>query len=209
MQQRLTLVENLAGASLAGDRNLVLAPYSITTAIINTGVYTNATPAFTSSAGNRTINPGQWLYITNSATDPNQPAQTLVYSLPVAPTNATLNASNGLLAWRPLIAQANKTNPFAIVVTDNGTPALSATQNFSVIVRPVTVPVISPMSANNGTFSATITGSTGPDYTIQTSTNLAVWTNLITTNQPGLPFSWTDIGATNSRAKFYRVILGP
>ena len=209
VQQRLTLVENLAGASLAGDRNLVLAPYSITTAIINTGVYTNATPAFTSSAGNRTINPGQWLYITNSATDPNQPAQTLVYSLPVAPTNATLNASNGLLAWRPLIAQANKTNPFAIVVTDNGTPALSATQNFSVIVRPVTVPVISPMSANNGTFSATITGSTGPDYTIQTSTNLAVWTNLINTNQPGLPFSWTDIGATNSRAKFYRVILGP
>ena len=106
------------------------------------------------------------LFITNSATDPNQPAQTLTYSLPAAPTNATLNASNGLLAWRPLIAQANKTNLFSVVVTDNGTPALSATQNVSVTVRPVTVPVISLMTAGNGKFSASITGGTGPDYTI-------------------------------------------
>ena len=34
-QQRLSLVENVAGATLAGDRNLVVAPYSMTTVVIN------------------------------------------------------------------------------------------------------------------------------------------------------------------------------
>jgi hypothetical protein len=34
-QQRITLTENLSGASLTGNRNLVLAPYSITTVLIN------------------------------------------------------------------------------------------------------------------------------------------------------------------------------
>ncbi len=34
-QQRLTLTEDLTGASLTGNRNLVLAPYSITTVLIN------------------------------------------------------------------------------------------------------------------------------------------------------------------------------
>ena len=34
-QQRITLTENLSGAALTGNRNLVLAPYSITTVLIN------------------------------------------------------------------------------------------------------------------------------------------------------------------------------
>jgi autotransporter-associated beta strand protein len=34
-QQRITLTEDLAGAALTGNRNLVLAPYSITTILIN------------------------------------------------------------------------------------------------------------------------------------------------------------------------------
>jgi autotransporter-associated beta strand protein len=34
-QQRITLTEDLSGASLTGNRNLVLAPYSITTILIN------------------------------------------------------------------------------------------------------------------------------------------------------------------------------
>lgn len=34
-KQRITLTEDLSGASLTGNRNLVLAPYSITTILIN------------------------------------------------------------------------------------------------------------------------------------------------------------------------------
>jgi len=208
-QQRLTLTENLAGAGLSGDRNLQLAPYSITTAIINTGFYSNAPPVFTSTASNRVINPGQTLVITNTANDPNQPAQTLTYSMPIAPTNATLNSSNGLFTWRPLIAQANSTNLVRFVVTDNGTPSLGETQTFSVTVRPVTLPVASSVTMTSGQFQMLVAGVVGPDYTVQASTNLINWTSLFTTNPAALPFLWTDINAAGFNRRFYRTLLGP
>ena len=208
-QQRLTLTENLAGASLSGDRTLVLAPYSITTAIINTGVYTNAPPVFTSTATNRIINPGQTLLMTNTATDANQSAQNIKFALPVAPAGATLNATNGILNWRPLIAQANTTNPFSVVASDNATPSLSATQNFTITVRPVTLPVATSQGMSNGVFRFNINGVTGPDYTVVASTNLLIWTNLFTTNPATLPFTWADTNLSKFPRRFYRVSLGP
>jgi len=209
VQQRLTLAENLAGASLSGNRNLTLAPYSITTAIINTGVYSNAPPVFTSTASNQVINPGQTLVITNTASDPNQPAQTLAFTLPGAPAGAALNSTNGLLIWRPVIAQANTTNPLSMVVSDNGSPSLSATQSFIVTVRPVILPRISFPTLSNHQFLAQINGAIGPDYTVQVSTNLVTWTNLLTTNPVAMPFNWADTNAAGFNRRFYRLLLGP
>ena len=83
---------------------------------------------------NRTIGVGVTLSITNSASDDDTPAQTLTYSLLSAPTNAVINADNGVLNWRPFVSQANSISPFSVVVTDNGTPSLSATQSFLVTV---------------------------------------------------------------------------
>jgi hypothetical protein len=206
---RLTLLENESGASLSGNRNLTLPPYSITTAIVNTGYATNAPPYFTSTASSPTINPGQTLVVTNTAADPNVPAQILTFSLPLAPTNATLNSSNGILTWRPLISQASTTNLFRVVVSDGGTPALSATQDFNVHVLPVTPPSLTIPAQSNGPFSFAVNGMIGPDYTVQASTNLAAWTTLFTTNPPELPFGWSDLAATNFPKRFYRVLLGP
>ena len=205
---RLTLQENESGASLAGNRNFVLPPYSIATAVINTGIYTNAPPVFTSTASNTNLNPGQTLTLTNTASDANQPAQTLAFSLPVAPTNATLNSSNGILSWRPLIAQANSTNAFRLVVADNGSPSLSATHNFSVTVLPVAVPTFASGGMNNGWFGFSVSGATGPDYTVQASTNLLTSTNQFTTTPMALPFSWTDTNAAGFNRRFYRILLG-
>ena len=206
---RLTLLQNETGAGLAGDRNLVLPPYSITTAIINTGIASNAPPQFTSIASNRTITAGQTLLITNSAIDPNHPAQALAFSLPIAPVGATLNPSNGILNWRPLIAQAGSNYSFRVVVADNAVPSLSATQNFNVLVNSPAAPTVTSTTMSNGQFRALINGSFGPDYTVQASTNLAAWTTLFTTNSPAVPFSWADASATNYTARFYRVLLGP
>jgi autotransporter-associated beta strand protein len=211
-QQRLTLTENLAGTNLLGDRNLTLAPYSIATVLINSGVYSNAPPKFTYSASDRFINPGQTLLITNLATDANQPAQTLTYSMPVAPSNAVINAVNGILNWRPLISQAHAIYPFTVVVADNGIPSSSATQNFNVAVRSVTVPVASSPAMSNGRFSLSIAGAVGPDYTIQAATDLASpssWTNLVTTNPGALPFIWVDTNTAGFTRRFYRTVLGP
>ena len=209
VQQRLSLTENLAGASLTGNRTLVLASNSITTVIINTGIYSNAPPLFTSAAAIANLNPGQVMVMTNTATDPNQPAQTLSFSLPIAPTGATLNSTNGILNWRPLIAQANSTNTFRVVVADSGSPSLTATQNFSVTVSPVTMPALSSRGFINGVFGMAVGGVVGPDYTIQTSTNLLNWANQFTTTPLTLPFLWSDTNSANQPQSFYRVLLGP
>ena len=52
-------------------------------------------------------------------------------------------------------------------------------------------------------------GDVGPDYTIQTSTNLLTWTNVFVTNSPALPFYWTDTNRPVQPQNFYRLQLGP
>ena len=62
------------------------------------------TPPMLSPVSNQTVNAGVTLVITNAAADSDQPAQTLTFSLPGAPTNATLtllNATNAVFIWRP------------------------------------------------------------------------------------------------------------
>ena len=70
------------------------------------------------------------LVVTNAATDADLPVQTLTYELLTRPDGATID-TNGIVRWTPPTAS---TNYFQIKVTDNGTPAKSATNSFYVIV---------------------------------------------------------------------------
>ncbi|MBI3882593.1 MAG: DUF3500 domain-containing protein [Verrucomicrobia bacterium] len=168
----------------------------------------NTAPNLT-AISNRTINPGYSLLITNTATDSDTPAQTLTFALLTAPTNATLNTNSGVLAWRPLISQADSTNQFSVSVTDSGSPSMSATSSFSVFVSAATVPGNTMVNYSNGVFSFQVSGIAGPDYIIQASTNLTDWGSL-DTNTPGvLPFNWTNLSAGDYAARFFRVLLGP
>jgi hypothetical protein len=96
-------------------------------------------------------------------------------------------------------------------VKDNGTPPLSATDTFSVIVNPIISPTLSAFAANpaNGNFSLTVSGMAGPDYAVLYSTNLLNWSTIFETNSPPLPFTWVDtnVSLTNP-ASYYHVILG-
>ena len=85
---------------------------------------------------------------------------------------------------------------------------MSATQSFSVVVNPLSAPALPSVSFSNGQFGFQVSGQAGPDYAIQTSTNLTQWSAVFTTNSPAMPFSWQDIAATNA-AGFYRVVVGP
>jgi len=174
----------------------------------------NTPPVFTAppAGTNIVINAGVNLSVIFTATDSDIPAQTLAYSLLAgAPTGAAINSSSGEFTWRPSVASGDTTNEITVVVTDNGSPNLSATQSFSVIVNPVTQPVAGAPVYADGQFSLTITGQAGPDYTLQVSTNLAdgVWTTLFTTNSPPSPFTFTDPNAGAQPMQFYRVLLGP
>jgi hypothetical protein len=169
------------------------------------------TPPVLVAITNRTVNVGQAVAFTASATDTDQPPQTLTFALLAGATNATLtqvNNTNANFSFRPLVTQANSTNSFTLKVADNGTPGLSATQSFSVVVNPLSAPGIGNISFAGGQFSFKVSGQSGPDYAIETSTNLTEWSSVFITNSPALPFNWTD-ASTNSPLRFYRVKLGP
>jgi hypothetical protein len=157
---------------------------------------------------NQTILAGRVLSVTNSASDADVPSQTLTFNLLNGPTGAMINTNTGLLTWRPTIAQSPSTQTVAVVVSDNGMPSMSATQSFLVTVTRPAVPSLAP-AATNGLFGFWIMGDTGPDYTIQSSTNLTSWSFVSTTNSPALPWYWVDTNAHNSPLRFYRAVLGP
>jgi hypothetical protein len=78
----------------------------------------------------------QTLVVTNRASDPDSPAQTLRFSLDTAPSGAFINSSNGVLRWSPSCVQGNSTYAFTVRASDNGLPVnLSATQTFLVTVH--------------------------------------------------------------------------
>ena len=166
------------------------------------------TPPTLAPIASQTVNFGQTVAFTASAMDTNQPPQTLTFALLAGATNATLNTNNGAFSFRPLVTQAASTNSFTLQVSDNGTPSLSAAQSFSVIVNPLSAPGLSNVSAAGGPFGFTVSGQSGPDYAVLTSTNLTQWTTVFVTNSPALPFSFAD-PTTNASRRFYRIKLGP
>jgi hypothetical protein len=93
-------------------------------------------PPVLASLESLTINEGFTLLLTNVATDLDVPANMLTFGLAFdAPPGVTLNPTNGLFRWRPTETQGPSTNVIGIVVTDDGSPSLSATQQFTIIVR--------------------------------------------------------------------------
>jgi len=172
----------------------------------------NSAPANTApvlaAITNQTVNVGQIVAFTASATDTNQPPQTLTFTLLAGAANATLDTNSGAFSFRPLVTQANSTNNFTLKVSDNGTPSLSATQSFAVLVNPLAAPAVSDVSFAGGQFGFSISGQSGPDYAVESSTNLTHWGTALVTNSPALPFVWRDTNSAGPR-RFYRVKLGP
>ena len=86
------------------------------------------------------------------ASDPDSPPEILAYTLaPGAPVSATIDLGTGIFRWLVAGVPALSTNPITVRVTDNGTPPLSATQTFSVIILPQ--PIIAAPSLNGSTLT--------------------------------------------------------
>jgi glucuronoarabinoxylan endo-1,4-beta-xylanase len=204
----LSLASN-APVAITGSSLVYLLPaMSVVTFV---GQQSNTTPTL-SPIADQTINAGVTLSITNMATDPNVPPQVLTFSLPSAPTNATLtpvNATNAVFGWRPLVSQADTTNLITVRVTDNGTPASSAARSFTVTVNPLPQPIVSQVTIAGNQASLVVTGAIGPDYTLLASTNLANWQILATTNPSATPFVMVDADCGVFPARFYLIQLGP
>ena len=120
---------------------------------------------------NRTVAELTTLIVTNTASDTDSPPNTLTYTLLAAPSGAAISAS-GVITWTPSEAQGPGTNVITTRVTDNGTPPLSATNSFTVVVTEVnSAPTLPPL--NNRTISALATlvvTNTGTDLDIPANT---------------------------------------
>jgi glucuronoarabinoxylan endo-1,4-beta-xylanase len=186
-----------------------LPPQSVVTFVGVVGA-ANTSPML-AAVPDRVLDAGVTLQITNAATDPDVPPQTLTFSLLSGPGNATLttlNASNALFTWRPLVSQANTTSSISVKVADNGSPAASATNNFTVTVNSLGQASFGSIAVAGAEVTLAVTGPSGPDYTIWTSTNLLNWSAGFTTNSPTPPFTVADTNV-NAASFFYRIQLGP
>jgi hypothetical protein len=183
-------------------------PLSATNTFTITVNEVNVAPVL-GALSNYTVNAGQTVSFTATATDADVPLNALLFSLLSSPAGATITSS-GLFKWRPGVALANTTNVVQVMAQDNGVPVSNDTRSFTVVVNPLAAPVVlTPLGYSNGQFTLGVTGPFGPDYVIMGSTNLQHWNDLTTNPSPVLPFQHTDPQAGSFSNRVYRVRLGP
>ena len=161
---------------------------------------------------NRTINVLTTLTVTNTATDSDLPANALVYSLLDPPAGASIDSA-GIITWTPSILQAGTTNLITTIVADNGSPSLTATNSFTVVVGVLDAPppVIESVLIENGHAVVRWTAVFGRSYVLQFVDSLEVtnWTVVL----PPVIATGSTASATNTlngaQQRFYRVQLPP
>ncbi|MEK7781159.1 MAG: Ig-like domain-containing protein, partial [Verrucomicrobiota bacterium] len=102
---------------------------------------------------NRIIVEGSLLTVTNTASDPNLPADLLNYSLVSPPSGLNINAS-GIITWTPTEAQGPGIYTNTTIVTDAG--GLSATNSFVITVTEVNQAPVLPVQTNRSIAELTL-----------------------------------------------------
>src|SRR6266702_1856517 len=105
----------------------------------------NSAPVLT-VPGTQTIAEQTALSVNATATDSDLPANTLTFALVSGPTGLTVSSA-GAIAWTPTEAQGPSTNTVTVRVFDNGTPSISVTNSFQVIVTEVNTPPVLTLPA--------------------------------------------------------------
>lgn len=168
----------------------------------------NTAPAL-AAVTDRVAAAGVWLTVTNTASDADEPAQALVFTLVQGPDFATLGPTSGVWTWRPAVAQAGFTHTVRVAVTDSGWPPLGATQSFRVSVAPVGTASVAAVSATNGQFAFRVAGDSGLDYVLEATTDLSEWLPVAASNEATPPLSITVPVDTQAVRRMYRLRLGP
>jgi hypothetical protein len=125
----------------------------------------NTAPVLNTIA-NRTNTVGGTISFTATAFDAEAPGQTLTFTLdPGYPAGASIT-TGGAFTWTPLAAG---TNQITVRVTDSGSPALSSTATFTVVVLNPVGPRLTIMQ--NAT-TVTLTWPKSANYRLHTRTDL-------------------------------------
>ncbi len=177
---------------------------------------TNTAPYFLQGTpADRYVTPSTTMTVNNTAGDWDLPAQGLLYSITNTLPGVTgaYVGGNYVITWTPTSAQRGLTNVITTVVTDNGVPAKSVTNSFSVIVTNAPVypmPVISSVVVSNGQVSLQWSGSTNEQFNVRWATNLnppVAWTSFgVTITSTNGVFKFVDTNAP-LLMKFYQLLV--
>ena len=166
--------------------------------------YLNNAPQL-ATVSNRALILGQSISFAASASDVDQPPQSLTYKLGAgAPSGSQINPTTGQFTWTPVAPFSNAVH---LIVTDNGVPNLSATQSF--IVTVASTPTVGAAHVSGNQFKLTFPTLSGQTYQIEFKDNLSA-TNWTPLGSPiigtGVPLSVTNsISATPQR--FFRLSI--
>lgn len=158
----------------------------------------------------QSVTNGSTLRLAVNATDEDLPAQTLSYALETPPRGATIDPS-GVIIWTPFEAATPLTRTITVLVTDNGSPSLTSSRTFQLVVADAGPgPLISLQRGTPGTHSmmVVLAGRPNTPYLTQYTTNLpGPWIDLATNlaGPNGILFL-VDTNTTNL-ARFYRTSL--
>lgn len=166
------------------------------------------------SLADYTVNPGQTISFSPSATDADLPVNALVFSLLSTPAGASLDSSTGEFSWRIPVALAGSTNVIRMQVIDDNPDAadtrhLADERSFTVTINPLAQVQLTNLLVTPTQTLFSVTGSPGPDYTVWGSTDLSTWTSLCVTNPVAFPWSVIDTNGGLPGYRFYRATSGP
>jgi hypothetical protein len=200
-----TVVTNTDSFDLVNPHLTATNSFTVTINAIHNG------PSLLAQSGRNITEPAT-LTVTNTAIDTDLPALALTYTL-VSPTPIGVNISaNGIITWTPNAGQAPSTNTITTVVTDNGSPNLSATNSFSVIVSPnAPAPSIQRITATNGNVVITWSSVSGRSYRPQYNSSLSStnWSDIAPDVLANGPASSITNNPGNATQRYYRIRLLP
>jgi hypothetical protein len=117
----------------------------------------------------------------------------------------TIDAATGVISWTPSQAQVGAHNA-TVRVTDNGTPALSATGAFQVTVTGQELRLALEQIAG-GLMQIHMTGDINLNYELQVSADLKNWERLLEFRLATSPFNHIDPDSRTIPLRFYRLLL--
>jgi regulation of enolase protein 1 (concanavalin A-like superfamily) len=190
-----------AGRIPDGGANIVSMPGAASPRAANHLSGPVNTPPVLNPIGNRTVNLGQTLTFTATATDSDLPAQILTYDLIGAPAGATIGAGTGNFSWMPNLAGSYT---FTVRVSDNGVPARSAQETITVQVTGLAFggPV-----RRGSNLELTWGTQSGKKYAVDAATNLTApinWIPQVTNTAVGATLNYTN-ATTNGPQRFFKV----
>jgi hypothetical protein len=189
-----------------GGVNVVYLPLP-TPGAVNIGPQPNGPPVL-APIGNRSVVGGSTLSFIVSATDTNQPPQSLTFTLdPGAPSGATINPATGVFTWTPTPEQSPGSNTLTVRVTDSGMPQMSDSETITIVV--IASPQFMQTALNGQQLMVAWQTTAGHTYRVEFKNDLndPFWTPLSGDMTAGSGSMSVNLDITGAPDRFYRIRL--